>query len=71
MCGACLKQIASYKTEKEKIEFLQGALKQYGNKGVRDTLVDLRLAENYMALGARVFGVLKMVGVKISPDDIY
>jgi hypothetical protein len=64
-------QVASCKTEKEKIEILQGALKQYGNKGARDTLIDLRLATNCMALDTRIFGVLKKVGVRVGPDDIY
>jgi hypothetical protein len=63
--------IASCRTEEERIEALQGALKRYGNKGARDTLIELRLAENCMALDARIFGVLKKVGVRIGPDDIY
>jgi hypothetical protein len=42
-------QVASYKTEKEKIEFLQGALKQYGNKGARDTLIDLTLSQQFFS----------------------
>jgi len=64
-------QIAKCKTEEEKIEALQRQLKFYGNKSARDTLIELRLAENCMALDTRIFGVLKKVGVKISPDDIY
>jgi hypothetical protein len=64
-------QIAKCKTEEEKIEALQQSLKFYGNKSARDTLIELRLAENCMALDTRIFGVLKMVGVKVSPDDIY
>jgi hypothetical protein len=66
-----LKHIASCTTEKERIEALQRALKRYGNKSARDTLIDLRLAKNCMALDTRIFGVLKRVGVKVSPDDIY
>ncbi len=65
------KRIASRGTEEERIEALQGALKRYGNKSARDTLIELRLAENCMALDARIYGVLKKVGVRVSPDDIY
>jgi hypothetical protein len=65
------KRIASCETEDERIEALQGALKRYGNKSARDTLIELRLAENCMALDARIYGVLKKVGVRVSPDDIY
>lgn len=64
-------QIANCKTEKERIETLQNALKRYGNKSARDTLIELRLAEDCMALDARIFGVLKKVGVRVSPNDIY
>jgi hypothetical protein len=65
------RDVASRKSEEERIEALQKALKRYGNKGARDTLIELRLAENCMALDTRIFGVLKKVGVKVSPDDIY
>jgi len=50
---------------------LQDSLKYYGNKGARDTLIELRLAENCMALDARIYGVLERVGVKVRPDDIF
>jgi hypothetical protein len=50
---------------------LQKSLKYYGNKGARDTAIDLRLAENCIALDARIYGVMKKVGVGISPDDIF
>jgi hypothetical protein len=66
-----LKHIANCTTEKERIETLRKDLKGYGNKSARDTLIELRLAENCMALDTRIFGVLKKVGVKVSPDDIY
>jgi hypothetical protein len=65
------KRIASCKTEEKRIDALRGTLKGYGNKSARDTLIELRLAENCMALDARIFGVLKKVRVKVSPDDIY
>ena len=64
-------EIAKYKTELERIEGLRKSLQFYGNKGSRDTLIELRLAENCMALDVRIFGVLEGVGVKVSPDDIF
>jgi hypothetical protein len=64
-------EIAKYKTELERIEGLRKSLQLYGNKGSRDTLIELRLAENCMALDVRIFGVLEGVGVKVSPDDIF
>jgi len=65
------RDIANRKSEEEKIAALRKALKRYGPKSARDTLIELRLAENCMALDTRIFGVLKKVGVKVSPDDIY
>ncbi len=64
-------QVANFKTEEERINALQGALKRYGNKSARDTLIELRLAEDCMALDTRIFGVLKKVGARVGPDDIY
>jgi hypothetical protein len=64
-------KVANCKTEKEKIETPQKALKRYGTKSARDTLIELRLAEDCMALDTRIFGVLKKVGVFVSPNDIY
>ena len=64
-------KIAKLETESERIESLQESLKFYGDKGSRDTLIELRLAENCMALDARIYGVLEGVGVKVSPDDIF
>jgi hypothetical protein len=64
-------QIAELKSEGEKIDALQGELKYYGDKGARDTLIEVRLAENCMALDARIYGVLKKVGVRVSPEDIF
>ena len=61
-------KVASCKTEEERIEVLQEELKR---KSARDTLIELRLAENCMALDDRIYGVLKKVGVRVSPDDIY
>lgn len=64
-------KVANYQTEDERIAALQGSLKFYGSKGSRDTLIELRLAENCMALDVRIFRVLERVGVKISPENIY
>jgi hypothetical protein len=64
-------KIAKYGTESERIKDLQESLKYYGDKGSRDTLIELRLAENCMALDARIYGVLEGVGVKASPADIF
>lgn len=63
--------IAQQETEQERIEALKRELKFYGDKGARDTLIELRLAENCMALDARIYGVLKKVGVRVSPEDIF
>lgn len=63
--------IAKCGTEPERIQRMQESLKYYGNKGARDTLIELRLAENCMALDARIYGVLNRVGVNVSPDDIF
>jgi hypothetical protein len=63
--------IARYRTEEQRIKALRDSLEYYGNKGTRDTLIELRLAENCMALDARIYGVLEKVGVKVSPDDIF
>lgn len=65
------RKIAKYGKESERIEELKKSLKYYGDKGSRDTLIELRLAENCMALDARIYGVLEGVGVKVSPDDIF
>jgi len=63
--------IASLKTEKERIAALQGSLSFYGDKGSRDTLIELRLASDCMALDVRIFQILKRVGLRVSPTDIY
>ena len=63
--------IAAKKSEVERIEAMQESMAYFGMKGARDTLIDLGLAENCMALDVRIFGVLEKVGVRIPPDDIY
>jgi hypothetical protein len=65
------RKIAELETESERIEKLQESLKYYGDKRSRDTLIELRLAENCMALDGRIYGVLEGAGVKVSPDDIF
>ena len=64
-------KIAQLKTESERIDELKESLKFYGDKGSRDTLIELRLAEDCMALDARIYGVLKGVGVDVSPAAIF
>ena len=64
-------ELASKKSEEERIEALQGSMAYFGMKGARDTLIELGLAENCMALDVRIFGVLEKVGVRVSPVDIY
>jgi hypothetical protein len=63
--------ITKIKSEKQRIKELQDRLYRYGDKGARDTLIELRLAEDCMALDTRIFGVLKKVKVRASPKDIY
>jgi hypothetical protein len=64
-------RVAKCRSEDEKIAMLQRELVFFGNKSARDSLIELRLAENVMALDARIYGVLRKVGVRLSPDDIY
>jgi hypothetical protein len=63
--------IAKLKTEKKRITALQRSLKFYGDKGSRDTLIELRLATDCMALDVRIFRILERVGLKVSPADIF
>jgi hypothetical protein len=63
--------IANFEKEDERIAALTQRLERYGDKGARDTLIDLRLAKNCMALDTRIYGVLKKVGARVSPADIY
>lgn len=54
----------------ERIKALQSSLRFYENKGARDTAIELGLGNNCMALNVRIFGVLKKVRLRVSPDDI-
>jgi hypothetical protein len=39
-------------------------LDSYGEKSARDTLIDLRLAKNCMALDSRITGLIQQLGAK-------
>jgi len=58
-------RVANHKTEMERIQALQGSLKYYGNKGARDTLIELGLAKNCLALDARIAGLLEKLGARV------
>jgi len=60
------KQVASEQTTKEKAEFLKKKLAFYRTKGARDTLIELRLADDCMALDQRIKRLLEAVGARIS-----
>jgi hypothetical protein len=64
--------VAALPTEKERIHFLKNrkTLKYYGKKGARDTLIDLGLAKECLALDARILGLLNEVGVKIKKGSL-
>jgi len=47
------------------VEYLSEHLKYYKKKGCRDTLIELRLAKDCMALDLRIRKILEGVGVKI------
>ena len=64
-------KVANLPTESQRIQFLEDSFEYYAEKGARDTLIELGLAENCMALDVRIYGVLEKVGVRVSPDDIY
>jgi hypothetical protein len=61
--------IAALESTAEKIELLQEKFQYYKSKGARDTLIDLQLAENCMALDRRIGQILKQVGAHV-PDPI-
>jgi hypothetical protein len=63
------KEIASMKSTKEKIDFLSGNLAFYKKKGCRDTLIELRLASNCLALDQRLRNILEGVGARV-PQSI-
>jgi len=57
-------------TEPERIQFLRNKLQYYGKKGARDTLIDLGLAKECLALDARILGLLKKLGVEIKKGSL-
>ena len=65
-------QVAAFHTEEERIQFLSNrkTLKYFGKTGARDTLIELGLAKKCLALGARILGLLKEVGVEIKKGSL-
>jgi hypothetical protein len=49
----------------EKIEFLSKTFAFYKRKGCRDTLIELRLATNCLALDQRLRNIMNCVGAKV------
>lgn len=58
-------EIASMKSTKEKISFLSRNLAFYKKKGCRDTLIELRLAADCLALDQRLRNILEGVGARV------
>jgi hypothetical protein len=58
-------RVKERKTTAAKVEYLSEHLKYYKKKGCRDTLIELRLAKDCMALDLRIRKILEGVGVKI------
>ncbi len=48
-----------------KVKYLSKTLKFYKKKGCRDTLIELRLADDCIALDQRLMNILERVGVKL------
>jgi hypothetical protein len=59
-------------TEKERIQFLsdRATFQYYGKSGARDTLVELGLAKECLALDARILGLLEKVGAEIKRGSL-
>jgi hypothetical protein len=66
------KRVAALSTEKERIQFLSNreTFEYYGKKGARDTLIELGLAKECLALDARILGLFEKVGVKIERGSL-
>jgi hypothetical protein len=66
------KRVAALPTEKERIQFLSNGetFQYYGKKGARDTLIELGLAKECLALDARILGLLEKVGVEIKRSSL-
>ena len=65
-------RVAALPTEKERIQFLRNreTFQYYGKKGARDTLIELGLAKQCLALDARILGLLERVGVEIKKGSL-
>ena len=59
------KEVSTMKPTKAKIDFLSKKLKFYKKKGSRDSLIELRLASDCMALDQRLKKILEGVGARI------
>lgn len=59
------KQVAALSGEPKRIEFLCEHLAYYREKGARDTLIDLGLARDCLALDARIQKLLAKLGTRI------
>jgi len=67
-CGGPVKffsKIAKEQSEDERIKILRKQLKYYGDKGARDTLIELRMARNRIALDSRILQILKDLGAAV------
>jgi hypothetical protein len=66
------KRVAAFPTEQERIQFLSNreTFQYYGKKGARDTLIELGLAKECLALDARILGLLEKVGVEIKRGSL-
>ncbi len=66
------KRVAALPTENERIQFLSNreTFQYYGKKGARDTLIELGLAKECLALDARILGLLKKVEVEIKKGSL-
>jgi hypothetical protein len=58
-------KVAKLRTEEARIGFLREHLKYYGEKSARDTLIELCLAHNCLALDSRIIQLLKDVGLSL------
>jgi len=67
-CGGPVKffsKIAKEQSEDERIKILRKQLKYYGDKGARDTLIELGMARNRIALDSRILQILKDLGAAV------
>jgi hypothetical protein len=68
--------VAAFPKEEERIQFLNNkkpnkkTFQYYGKKGARDTLIELRLAKNCLALDGRILGLLEEVGVRVKRGSL-